>query len=231
MGDAQNASVDLNGLSKEELECEQLRCEIRATRSGWFRLMQPYLVLLATAILSGLLIPSITRAWQDRQRELEVKTELVSELSDTVTAFVVAVQDVEIAEMRNQPYNGEAYYQAANEWEIGLSRISAKLTAYFPNTRLPDDWKVFAATVDEVYALTHTKVPAFRTKRLNVIRAQFEDSAINWDDLSTPVEELESLEAARPYESAWFSLKAAILERKDRIVEQMLSSTTSITSN
>jgi hypothetical protein len=50
-------------------------------------LRHPLVVLVATALLTGLLVPGITREWQLRQKAIEIKVGLVAEMSEAVMRF------------------------------------------------------------------------------------------------------------------------------------------------
>jgi hypothetical protein len=60
-------------------------------------LNHPFVLLLTGALLSGLLIPSFTRRWQNHQKILELKTELVSEVSESTMKLIMAVQSTHIS--------------------------------------------------------------------------------------------------------------------------------------
>jgi hypothetical protein len=46
----------------------------------WDKISNPLVLLIVGAVISGILVPYITRQWQDHQKELELKTELVSRI-------------------------------------------------------------------------------------------------------------------------------------------------------
>jgi hypothetical protein len=113
-------------------------------------LAHPLFLLLAGAVLTGLLIPTVTRRWQDRHKALELKTELVGEISESITEMVLAVQFVHLgAASMDQPRFDEAY----REWEARSAVIGTKLQAYFPKTAIPDEWTRFSEVVTNFYAL------------------------------------------------------------------------------
>ena len=60
-----------------------------------YKMLQPFLLLITTAPISHYLIPKITRRWQDHQKELELKSGFVSEISESVLGIVLAVQCAE----------------------------------------------------------------------------------------------------------------------------------------
>ena len=63
-------------------------------------LKHPLIVLLVGALISGLLIPAFTRRWQNYQKALEIKTQLVSDLSKSIMGIVMATQFAHIGAKR-----------------------------------------------------------------------------------------------------------------------------------
>lgn len=113
-------------------------------------LAHPMIILLVGAALTGLIIPLITRRWQDRQKALELKTELVSELSQAIMEIVLSVQFVQ---MQSQYMDQEKLDQAYLAWETRSAVIGTKLQAYFPETTIPAEWTRFSEVVTNFYAL------------------------------------------------------------------------------
>jgi hypothetical protein len=78
-------------------------------------LRHPLTVLLVGALISGLLIPAFTRRWQNHQKALEIKTELVSELSKSIMGIIMAIQFVRVGAKSQKQAD---FDQAYREWEI-----------------------------------------------------------------------------------------------------------------
>jgi hypothetical protein len=68
----------------------------------------PLLLLVAGGIISGLLIPYITNQWQNHQKELEIKTDLVGRISESFTALLVVRENMEIDLEDNRIPNNKA---------------------------------------------------------------------------------------------------------------------------
>ena len=64
------------------MEAKSFHSELRS----W--LASPLLVAVVAALLGSLLIPSITRKWQNHQKALEIQTGLVSDMSQSVSSAV-----------------------------------------------------------------------------------------------------------------------------------------------
>lgn len=61
-------------------------------RNIYSGLQHPLLLLVVGALISSYIIPLYTKAWQDHQKELELKTDLVSEISDATASILTKTQ-------------------------------------------------------------------------------------------------------------------------------------------
>ena len=152
-----------------------------------YKVLQPFLLLIATAIISHYLIPKITRRWQDHQKELELKTGFVSEISESVLGIVMAVQ---FAEGGAKSQTQEQFDEAYRDWEIKKAIIGSKIRGYFPQTTLGPDWDDFADIVSEVYALSGTTDEEFRNNRLEKLRKLEINIQDNYLDMHTIISKI-----------------------------------------
>ena len=169
-------------------------------------LKHPLIVLLVGALISGLLIPAFTRRWQSHQKALEIKTELVSDLSKSILGMVMATQ---FAHLRAESQTQADFDKAYRDWEIESAVIGTKLQAYFPDTTIPTEWTEFSALVTEFYAL----------------------EGIGEDKRSRPAADLaKKLGVLGRYQGAqdWLALKNGILEKKSALIQQVLKSAVSV---
>ena len=170
-------------------------------------LAHPLLLLLLGAILTGLVIPRVTRGWHTHQKALEIKTELVSELSKAIMEMIMAVQYARLGAVGQTQADFDAAY---SKWEIASSVIGTKLHAYFPQTLIPATWEGFAEQVTDFYAIEG--VP------LNE-RSKFESEL--WKKLRQS--------GSLPDGAAgWLELKNAILRRKGQILQSILEAEISV---
>ncbi len=100
-------------------------------------LSHPLFLLVVGAILSRLFIPWITRRWQHTQKELELKTELVADISEAVMKTVMTVRLARTAQAIGQqavdPSNQEQELNRTyKEWVVDSCIIGSKIHAYFP---------------------------------------------------------------------------------------------------
>jgi hypothetical protein len=169
-------------------------------------LKHPLTVLLFGALISGLLIPAFTRRWQNHQKALEIKTELVSDLSKSIMGMVMATQFAHVGAKSQKPADFDKAYR---NWEIESAVIGTKLQAYFPDTTIPTEWTGFSAVVTDFYALEGTDVDE---------RCRFAA------DLA------KRLGVPSGYQGPqdWLALKNGILERKSALIRQVLKAPVSV---
>jgi hypothetical protein len=134
-------------------------------------LRHPFVLTLVTAFF----VNGLTRTWQDRQKALEVTTELVAEMSEATTDALVALdrainalkprtidQTADRTLLRPPSESGAerrahaAKLQEANgTWERRSAVLGTKLEAYFPSKRairearpqIAKKWTKFSETV------------------------------------------------------------------------------------
>jgi hypothetical protein len=145
-----------------------------------YKTLQPFLLIITTAIISHYLIPKITKRWQDHQKELELKTGFVSEISESVLGIVMAVQ---FAEVGAKSQTHDQFDNAYRDWEMKKAIIGSQIRGYFPHTTLGPDWDEFSDMVSEVYALSGTTDKDFRNTRLNELKQYFSTDSVDWKSL------------------------------------------------
>jgi hypothetical protein len=130
-------------------------------------LRHPLTTLAFGAILTGIVVPRITRGWQLRQKRLEVKVALVTELSERVVRFLMAIQFVR---MRAKSLTQEQFDEAYREWQVGSRVLATKLEAYLVDGDLAAEWLRFADAMEAFYAIEGI-VPAERPAHEERLRA------------------------------------------------------------
>ena len=183
----------------------------------------PLFLLLVGALVSGLLIPWFTSRWQNHQKELELKTQLATDITETVTAFVLAIQFAELGAVGQSQEDFDAGYR---DWEIRNAVISSKLRVYFPDPELRDEWSRFARFATDFYALSGSGLekPAQTKRLLELVGASRTLPASDQDDLSRLV----SLGVPEA-QVDWATLKAHVLSWKDAIVKDLLAAQSILT--
>lgn len=181
-------------------------------------LRHPFILLVTGAMLSGLIIPLITRSWQNRQKSLEIKTGLVSEISETVMEFFMSIQFVHIRkEIRGNPpiavtpQEQAEFDQAYKAWEVRSAVIGTKLQAYFPESNISKKWTAFSDVLTRFYALegiAEPQLPGSMSSLANQISA--------------------TLSYALPESATYLQLREAILQSKADIISAVLQTTISL---
>lgn len=163
-------------------------------------LKHPLTVLLVGALISGLLIPAFTQRWQNHRKALEIKTELVSDLSKSIMGIVMATQFAHVGAKSQEQAD---FDQAYRDWEIESAVIGTKLQAYFPNTTIPTQWKAFSALVTDFYAL---------------------EGIAGGERFRCAADLAGRLGVASSYQGDqdWLALRNGILERKSALIQQVL---------
>ena len=111
----------------------------------------PLVLLTLGAVISSLLIPWFTRKWQDHQKALELKSALASQIAESATSTIVRSWSVH--EAGRHRYS-DAERRAWRAWQIQSAAIEARLRAYFPSTRLADEWVGFTQEVEAFHEIS-----------------------------------------------------------------------------
>ena len=113
-------------------------------------LRHPFVLAVTTALITGWIVNGLTRRWQDRQKALEIRTELVSAMSESVIKAILAVDRAasQVGRERLAKEPGisptpsaeqvddsfaEELRQSRSAWELESNVIGTKLEAYFPS--------------------------------------------------------------------------------------------------
>lgn len=184
-------------------------------------LKHPLFLLLVTALITQYLIPHITRRWQDHQKEIELKTGLVSEISESVLKVVIGTQFAELGAKSQSQEEFDSYFR---EWEIQRAVIGSKIRGYFSDADLGTEWDAFSEIVTEVYALAGTTDPTFRKERLGKLRVYFSGYAVEWGTLENLELKSGGFQKFQSFMQAWFGLKDALLQRNRNMIQRILNS-------
>lgn len=123
-----------------------------------FGSMKEILQVILIPITLALLVPWITRRWQEAQRDMEIKTELIAEISGLVMTTVMTIYLVNAghAQQSEAKTQEDELDQVYKKWRIDTCVIGSKLHAYFPDhlkgemqTHLK--WKQFSERITRYY--------------------------------------------------------------------------------
>jgi hypothetical protein len=138
-------------------------------------LSHPFFLLVVGALLTSLLIPSITRSWQDHQRQVELQDELASTITRAATKYIVAVHRA-----KDDPKYVEK--PALEAWDVERAVIASRLLAYYPVNTEPataEEWAYFEDAAAAFYQFAIGPERARRKSR-ETIRKQLTYLAEPW---------------------------------------------------
>jgi len=124
-------------------------------------LKHPLFLLFVSAVISGIFIPWFLRRRQYKQKELELKTEIVSDITEAVmktfmTAYLFNTRRKEMQQSVGKESPQKELYKAYKEWKVQGCIIGTKLHAYFPKEEIGDEqihkkWDRFKDALSELY--------------------------------------------------------------------------------
>jgi hypothetical protein len=111
----------------------------------------PLVLLFVGAGMSGILVPYFTRRWQDRQEELKLKQELVSDLSHAITKILRAVESTE-----DKSKKIEEFKKARDDWFLKIPDIGSQIHTYFYKSKknIRGFWENYKHVIEEYCDLT-----------------------------------------------------------------------------
>jgi hypothetical protein len=180
-----------------------------------FKAFVPLLAVVLTAAVSGLVVPEITRHWQDHEKELQLKTGLVDGVNETIMSMLVAIQSVDHGSGISQAKLDDAY----DKWEVQRAMLSGKFKAYFPDEQIGQKFDRLTDAITELYALSSTTDPGFRQRRINQLKSYFGEQITDWNVLADLKKRKTEFFT---WSAAWFNVRNEIVLRKDALVRELL---------
>jgi hypothetical protein len=120
--------------------------------SAW--LGSPLLVVIVGAFLTNWLLPDLTRSWQDHQRELDFKTNLVTSISTTVASALAETTIYQNGQEEADPaLQRQHYLDAYRALEESRTAITAEMRANFVEPVIADDWDSYSMAVEDLLVL------------------------------------------------------------------------------
>jgi hypothetical protein len=179
-------------------------------------LANPLVVTVVAAVLSGLLIPYVARGWQNHQKALEVKTGLVTQMSESSSGTVATSRFLAASLIPDaQPIWNTAY----RDWVTESSSIGAKLQAYV-SLETGDRWRSFGYSVTDFLSLSvAARSQSSREAQINEINALLPKG------LQFSQKEHAALAAARAtpaFQDAYADVSLRLASWRDALVRQVL---------
>lgn len=142
-------AIDLENAETTVANLEQLGVYPRNRSAAWGAALRHPVVagaLLAviTGIFASILVPALTRVWQDHPRELALKRELVARMSRESTKAVDSnFAGLGASATRDKRVLDRAY----RRWRIESAVIGSELQTYFPDSDIYREWDEYAGIV------------------------------------------------------------------------------------
>ncbi len=193
-------------------------------------LSAPLLVTIVGAVLINFVIPEVTKASENHQRALDVKTALVGDMSDAITKALMTGRLVATDVIPKTGSTVQGPFNAGLQaWQEQQAKIGTELEAYFPNTGISGGWRQYGEIVTNVYFLSATGVEdrATRIEQLrNALRARgwCAGVGIDWGPLTA---ENERTPRSTRFHQSYVALDGCVLGHGDDLVQAVLSRTPS----
>ncbi len=194
----------------------------RLARAGRWLVSAPLVLTLAGALL----VPWITRTWQNREHEHQLKGALVTEMSDAFTAPVLTAQFIAtglIAKHLKDPAQRAAavqlqYEQGLRAWRLTSARVATEIEAHFP-TEVKQQWTAYAEIVTDFYRLSAEGLATQERSRLvdqvqTALGGHGED--VHWAALIPEAHELS-------FRTAYVAASEDLLTAGDYLVQSVLA--------
>lgn len=200
----------------------------RANLSTW--LSNPLLVTVVAALLGSWLLPQITRKWQDHQKALEIKTGLVSEMSESVSNAVATSRFIAAGLVARSSSDPRAEQRAWNdgyrEWTTSSASVGAKLRAYF-GPEVGSEWQTFTYAVTDLVLLSAKAAPGSGREEQVAEILRYADKLVAVHLSRTQWILLAKTRDGPGFQAAYAELGRGLLARRDELVQQVLDSSVS----
>lgn len=180
-------------------------------------LRHPMVLLLATAVISGIMVQLFTSGWQNQQKQDELKAALVGEMSQSVSEIVIATQFAVVgAESQTQ----QDFDRAFRDWDIARTVLAARILGVTRNSSLTADWEAFGERVTRFYAVVGYRNSPDSLEDLKSLALSSQGAECV--ALSRNNREKLVLPSSDPFENAWISARAAILTDLGNLINCVL---------
>ena len=107
-----------------------------ASKKLFSLLSSPLMLLIIGALLTNLLLPRLTQSWQDHQRALDIKTGLITKMSEIIANSFTELELIQSgSESNNLDTALSNFYNAFRDMRTNGEEIEAQIAAYFPDEK------------------------------------------------------------------------------------------------
>lgn len=140
----------LSGVPSGEDEASKAADPAAASRlRRWTRIPKAVLVSLLGLTLTAWLLPALTRQWDDRQREHELKAAIVADMASSTARALVGGEAIWSGRLAKQ-----GRMRIGDEWALSALEIEAQIRSYFPSSVVAS-WEVYSWVVDRFIDADH----------------------------------------------------------------------------
>lgn len=182
-------------------------------------LSHPLLLLLIGAVITGLLVPSITHGWQVQQMGQDTKAKTITDVADATTTAMTQLEISEFPQFRGGNTGvalaSPAVASAYQAWTQKGATVRSEINAYFPENGLPTHWDNLYGLVRNFFLLTYSQDPGLRQRYISSLKHYFDvhkiGTGVDWRALGAwdPT--------SQAYRIAWTNLERGILHVRDAL--------------
>lgn len=184
-------------------------------------LANPLLIAVVGSLLVYWLIPQFTRGWQNHAKILEVKTNLVADMSDSVGNATMTGRFIASGLIGKETDDPNATQRAFNDayrkWTITSAVIASQLAAYFPSSDLASRWRSYANVVTDYLQLSARGARTDRASQLEEVARYFPALRTHGKNWWRAL-----LETGPAFHQNYLELSLAILRERDTFVQRVL---------
>jgi hypothetical protein len=175
------------------------------------------LVALLSGVFASMLIPSLTRVWQDRPRELALKRELVARISREATeAADGAVRGLQLARGRRAAF----FDRLVSRWRLESSVVGSELATYFPNSEAMRRWRRYMGAMNSL--LQGVAFQGEQAAGDSILRDHFR--AVRFGDAATEGIRQDFVHGEHHVEGPLTQVNVLMLEERDQITADVVAS-------
>ena len=181
-------------------------------------------VTVVAAAITAVLIPWINGKWQDHKQQLELRTQLATDMSRSYTDVIMSERFVAFGLVYSSgtraeqvATNANAWRTAWHDWLVDAGTIGAQLTARYGASGIAGDWKEYVRLVAGYIRLGAEIPVADRATLIAELRAAL-PSRVEWRGL----EHSRRLKTYADFKRAYTALGDVLLVRGDELVQREL---------
>jgi hypothetical protein len=186
-------------------------------------LAHPLTVAVASALLSLVLVTLLTKKWQDRQREIDIKSKLVTDMT-AVMAEPIANSRIW---SRGASVGTEmpSYSETLRRVDMRKAEVGTLLQVYFSEApTLLGEWENYAKALNYCVRMTAADDPIRKLRHVEIVRNYVKirrgTIEVNWDVLGT---QQYQDGFGSEFEKSYEALTTWMLQRGNQIVRSVLT--------